>query len=141
MPRANPIVPPSSPATSRAYFMPDPFATFLHRSSLHCRFRDSLPGSATLLLSERSRRDHNNLRPRSLTISVKAETVVRTPGLALVASGQNSSQPNAPNGHNAMNVTNLGPGNQKNEIPHCPCNKVRAFGTYLSHGWLFDDSP
>lgn len=48
---------------------------------------------------------------------------------------------NAPNGHNAMNVTNLGPGNQKNEIPHCPCNKVRAFGTYLSHGWLFDDSP
>ena len=127
-------------STSRAYFMPDPFATFLHRSSLHCRFRDSLPGSAMLLLSEQSRRDHNNLRPRSLTISVKVKTVVRTRGLALVASGQNSFAIQC--ARRTQCDERHDPGTwQAGERNSTLSVTVQAFGTYLPHGWLFDDSP
>lgn len=120
--------------------MPDPFATFLHRSSLHCRFRDSLPGSAMLLLSEQSRRDHNNLRPRSLTISVKVKTVVRTRGLALVASGQNSFA--IRRARRTQCDERHDPGTwQAGERNSTLSVTVQAFGTYLPHGWLFDDSP
>ena len=44
--------------------------------------------------------------------------------------GKIRSQSNAPDGHNAMNVTILGPGRQGNEILHCPSFR------YLLAAWM-----
>lgn len=47
--------------------------------------------------------------------------------------GEILCNPDAPDGHNAMNVTILGPGRQRNEIPHCPCSPSFR---YLLAAWM-----
>jgi len=75
-----------------------------------------------------------------LTISVKVKTVVRTRGLALVASGQNSFA--IQRARRTQCDERHDPGTwQAGERNSTLSVTVQAFGTYLPHGWLFDDSP
>lgn len=93
------------------------FATFLfsHRSSLHCRFRDASWFCDVVARLSENLTAITIISAHDLTISVRAETVVRGRGLACRCRAKFFTIQRA-NGHNKINVTILGPSGEKFHI-------------------------